>query len=286
MEVPIEQMPEPAKSRITSLMRTMGARCTVDGRVAAATVLGKFYADLIPDYMEKQVGDGTIEDWVFDWLKRDDGWVEEMARDLLVEAEATRAEAVRAQLCSAIGKDLPELYELSADEEEEARLRARESAQSVADTYNEKLRGWIEEVKAEWWEDHGGSFIGLNRFNLLKLTQAKVEDYDAWKIEEIAATEFSYEWQQQALSFWIVNRGTAELEYFLAPRSASDPRRDSEPICASYAGRWLSEDDAQMFPAHVNCIHFVERTRVKDGRLPLYFLIGGVRYNTEELPDC
>lgn len=283
MEVPLEQMPEPAKSRITSLMRTMKVRCSIEKRMQVYGLLEKFYSAFI---VEKQVGDGQIEDWVYERLMRGDDWIEETALSLFEEATVTREESVRAQLCSAVGKDLPDLYELSADEEEEARLRAWESAQSVAETYNSKLRQWIEEAKEEWWESHGESFVGLNRWTLLKLVGEKVESYDAWKVEEVAATEFSTQWQQQALSFWVVNRGEAELEYYLAPEDASDPRRDTEPKCYRYAGRWLNEDDARLFPPHPRCIHFIERTRVKSGQLPIYFLIGGTRYETSSLPDC
>lgn len=286
MEVPIERIPQPARGRIESLMRTMRERCSVEKKMGTIELIGKFYTKVFPSFVEKQVGDGEIETWVYERLKRGGDWVEETADSLFEEAVATREEAVRAQLCSSIGKDVPEAYELSGAEEEDAQIRAYESAESVAETYNEKLKEWIEEAKAEWWEEHGESFIGLNRFTLLKLVQAKVEKYDEWKIPEIAVTEFSHEWQQEAMSFWLINKGNAELEYYLSPEDASDPARDTEPICMSYAGRWLSETEASMFPAHCRCIHFISRTRVIDGTLPIYFMIGGIRYLTEELPDC
>lgn len=284
MEVPIEEIPQPARARIESLIKSVSLRCSIASMMEAIGLFEKFYAGLSVE--EKQVGDGTIEDWVYDRLERGDDWVEETALALFEEAVVTREEALRAQLCSSIGKDVPEAYELSAAEEHEARDRALDSAQSVADTYNEKLRGWIEEAKTTWWEGHGGSYIGLNRFTLLKLVRERVEAHDEWKIPEIAATEFSTQWQQQTLSFWLVNKGTAELEYYLAPSGASDPRRDTEPICMQYAGRWLDEKDASMFPAHVSCIHYIDRTRVKGGNLPFYFLIGGIRYAADDLPDC
>lgn len=284
MEVPIEKMPQPARGRIESLMETMARRCSIARTMKAMDLLEKFYANF--PVTEKQVGDGTIESWVYDQLKRGDDWVEETALDLFEEAVVTHEEATRAQLCSSIGKDVPDAYELSITERDEVYAASLESAQSVADTYNRALRGWIEEAKAEWWSDHGESYIGLNRFNLLKLVQAKIEDYNDWKVPQIAATEFSTQWQAAAIGFWIVNRGTAELEYYLAPSSASDPARDTVPICMGYAGRWLSQGDAEMFPAHVNCVHYVSRTRVKDGQLPTFFLIGGIMYNQGDLPDC
>lgn len=286
MEVPIEQMPQPARARIESLMKTVAARTSIESKMNTAELIGKFFAGVFPSFIQKQVGDGEIEGWVYDRLMRGDGWVEDMAGDLFAEALDTREEAVRAQLCSSIGRDLPDEHRLSDSEEDEAWTMSWDSAQSVADTYNKNLEKWIQDAKAEWWEEHGGSFIGLNRFTLLKLVQARVEDYDDWKVPEIAATEFSTQWQQQALSFWLVNKGKAELEYYLAPSSASDPARDSVPTCLSYAGRWLNESDASMFPAHVNCIHYISRTRVKGGSLPIYFMIGGVRYGAEALPEC
>lgn len=287
MEVPIEEMPQPARGRIKSLMKTVAWRCDIEKKMETAELLAKFFAGLpFPFLMEKQVGDGEIEEWVYNRLMRDDAWVDDMARSLYDEAVITIEEATRAQLCSSIGKDVPEGYELSGAEEEEAWRSCLESAQSVADTYNEKLRQWIVEAKAEWWKDHGESYIGLNRWTLLKLVQAKVEEYDEWKVPQIAATEFSTQWNRQALSFWVVNKGDAELEYYLAPETASDPARDTIPICMEYAGRWLDAKDASMFPAHPNCVHYVSRTRAISGALPFYFVIGGVRYEAEALPDC
>lgn len=284
MEVPIEEMPQPARGRIESLMKTMGLCCSIEHKIEVIELLEKFYAHF--PMAEKQVGDGAIEDWVYSRLERGDDWVEETALSLFEEAVATHEEALRAQLCSSIGKDVPEAYEISVTERDETYNAALESAQSVADTYNGKLRGWIEDAKAQWWLDHGESYIGLNRFNLLKLVRERIESYDEWKVPQIAATEFSTQWSIAALGFWVVNKGDAELEYHLAPSTASDPARDTVPICMGYANRWLNQSDAEIFPAHVNCVHYVDRTRVKSGSLPTYFVIGGVRYATGDLPDC
>lgn len=292
MEVPIEEIPQPARARIESLMRTVTLRCSLAKKVKTAEMVEKFFC-MLPSYLREQVGAdddvkkqiGVDEKWVYDYLRRDGDWVDSLADSLYEEAVAVREDTVRAQLCSSIGKDVPEAYEISPAEEADARYFAFESAQSVADTYNKRLGGWIAEAKSEWWDEHG-SYEGLDRFTLMKMVVPKIEYYDSWKVPEIAATTFSTEWQHQALSFWVLNRGSAELEYYLAPSSASDPRRDTIPICMEYAGRWLSEQEASMFPAHVNCIHYIARTRVKGGQLPLYFMIGGIRYNTEDLPDC
>lgn len=284
MEVPIEEMPQPARGRIESLMKTMTARSSIAAKMEAIDLLEKFYAHF--PMAEKQVGDGAIEGWVYDRLKRDDDWVEDTALSLFEEAVATHEEAIRAQLCSSIGKDVPDAYEMTVTERDEVYNAALESAQSIADTYNGRLKGWIEEAKAEWFESHGDSYIGLTRFTLLKLVREKIETFDSWKIPEIAATEFSTQWSIAALGFWVVNKGDAELEYHLAPSTASDPGKDTVPICMGYANQWLSQGDAEMFPAHVNCVHFIDRTRVKSGSLPTFFLIGGIMYEKDSLPDC
>jgi len=285
MEVPIEEMPQPARGRIESLMGTMARRCALEGKMRAIGLLEKFYAGL--GVTEKQVGDGEIEEWVYEYLERGDGWVEDATLDLFEEAVATHEEAVRAQLCSSIGKDLPEAYELSVTERNEAWNASLESAQSVADTYNRKLRGWIEDAKAEWWEDHDESYVGLNRFTLLGLVRDKVEDYDAWKIPQIAVTEFAREWTVVVGAFWLVNKGSAEIECLMMPGTSSDPGRDTPVICATFAGQWFPYEEAvSLSHQHPNCPHHPGKSRVKSGFLPLFFVIGGVRYAGEDLPSC
>lgn len=286
MEVPIEQMPQPARGRIESLMKTVAARTSIKKSMETARLIALFYVN-IPFIVDKQVGDGTIEEWVYDRLKRDGVWVEDTAASLFEEAVITWEEATRAQLCSSIGKDVPEGYELSAAEEDEAWGRSLESAQSVADTYNEKLRGWIEAAKAEWWEEHGGSYIGLNRFNLLKLVQAKVEAYDEWKVPQIAVTEFAGEWREAVGSFWVVNKGGAEIECQMLPASASPAERDTPIICETFAGKWFPYEEAlSLANQHPNCPHHPGKSRIKSGSLPFNLMIGGVMYETGELPDC
>ena len=102
----------------------------------------------------------------------------------------------------------------------------------------------------------------------------------------MAATEFANEWADEVGAFWLVNSEGAELEYYLSPATASDPARDTVPICLQYSGQWLNRKDAEQFPAHPNCIHYISETRVKKGTLPLFMAIGYSRYNREGLQSC
>lgn len=286
MEVPLEEMPQPARRCIESLMETMKARCSIEGKVKRAELIAKFFSALpFPWLMEKQVGsDG---DWVYDQLHRGDDWVAETADMLYEEALLTRREALRAQLCSSISKDLPPDYAPSAVEVEETRVMALDSAQSVADTFNMNLKKWIMEVQSEWWEAHGGSFVGLDRLMLLKLVRVKIEHYDAWKVPQIAVTEFAREWTGMVGAFWAVNSGEAEIECLILPETASDPGRDTPIICETFAGQWFPRDEAiALSHQHINCVHHPAQSRVKSGSLPMFFAIGMAKWVADDLPDC
>ena|GEM_PF-5043385 len=286
MDAPFESLPLNVQKRITSLRETVARVSSIDGVMVSADLLEKFYnglAKIAPFLVEKQ--DKDAEEWVIRQLTRGDDWVADMADALYSEGLETRRSALETHLCSGFGKSLPSDFSFSADEEAAARDRAETSAQDVANTFNKKIPTWIEKAKVEWIKEHG-DLGGLDRYKLLKLTKKFVVDYEDWHTEQVATTEFANEWGSEVGMFWMLNAGEAELEYHLAPDSASDPERDTIPICMEYCNKWLDESDATMFPAHVSCIHFIDQTRVKEGTLPLFVMVGASGYSQDQLPEC
>jgi len=288
VDCPFENLPENVQKLIASLRKSVAEISSVDDKVHTATILEKFYAGLekitpFVNLAEKSIEDAG--DWVIRELTRDDTWVIDMTMTLYDEALDAWEEAVRSQLCSGFGKALPPDYAPSQNDKAVMWDRAHNSAQSIADTFNRKLPGFVEDAKDEWLMTHG-DFRGLNRYTLLKMVSTgPVVAYEDWHVDQVATTEFANQWALAVAAFWVPNMGTAELEYLLSPASASDPARDTEPICQGYAGRWLSRGDADMFPAHPNCVHYVSETRVKGGMLPMFAIIGLWGYSTETLPD-
>ncbi len=283
MDAPFEDLPVVAQKRIIALKSALvKSRPTVDKQ----DLVARFLMGIQKQFASSFMGDPAAMDaWVVEKLRKDAAWIADMVGTLYGEGLETRRAALEAQLCSSIGKSLPADFKFSRDEMDSAWNRAYDSVQGQAKTFNGKILGWIKKARADWVKEHG-SLKGLNRYALLALTRKYVTDFDLWHDSQVVVSEFANEWSDEVWAFWVINSGTAELEYYLSPDSASDPLRDTEPICSQYSGRWLDRTDASMFAAHPNCVHFVSRTRVKEGTLPLFLGIGFSRYNREELKDC
>jgi len=283
MDAPFEDLPIVAQKRIIALKSALaGSRPTVDKQ----SLIREFLERIQKQFPFSFTGDPTAMDaWVIEQLRKDAAWIADMTDTLYEEGLETRKSALGAQICSSIGKSLPSDFQFSQEEKDSAWNRAYDSVQSQAKTFNEKVPGWVQKARADWVEGHG-SLKGLNRYVLLEMTKKYVKDFDVYHDEQVAVTEFAHEWADEVGFFWLVNSRDAELEYYLSPATASDPFRDSEPICLQYSGQWLDRKDSELFPAHPNCVHYISETRVKKGALPLFFGIGFSRYNTENLPDC
>lgn len=283
MDAPFEDLPIVAQKRIIALKSALaGSRPTVD----KDDLLARFLDGIRKQFtLSFAAAPAAMDAWVVEQLRKDGVWIADMAGILYEEGLETRKAALEAQLCSSIGKSLPADFGFSQGEMDSAWNRAYDSAKSVAVTFNKRLRGWIEKAREDWMKKHG-SLKGLNRYALLALTKRHVVEFDAWHDDLVATTEFANEWADEVGIFWAVNIGKAELEYYLAPEEASDPARDSVPLCSQYSGRWLDHKDASQFPAHPQCIHYISETRIKKGTVPLFMAVGFSRYNREELKDC
>lgn len=276
MDAPFEDLPIVAQKRITALKAALVANRPPDKQ----GLLERFWKQF-PIFVDS----AGMDIWVKEQLRKDAGWIENMADVLYEEGLETRREALQAQLCSSIGKSLPPDFEFSQDEKGTAWSRAYDSALSQAKTFNKKLPTWIAKARADWVKKHG-SLKGLNRYTLLALTKKYVVDFNIWKDEEVAISEFTHEWRDETASFWIINSGTAKVETQILPETASDPTTDSPVICASFAGQWFPhEEAANLAYQHPRCPHHPARSRVS-GSLPLFLGIGFSRYNREELKDC
>lgn len=153
--------------------------------------------------------------------------------------------------------------------------RARYSAKSVCSTYNEKLPGMIEDVEREWADAHGGSLKGLNQKTASKLLRMKEKEYFEWKNGQVANTEFGFFWNAATNEF-IRKNGLTALVHVM-PEHASDPKRDTEPVCAEFAGKWLMMDDpiVKALPVHVACVHFISPDELQvEGALPDKLWVG------------
>jgi len=227
-----------------------------------------------------------MDAWVTEQLRKDETWVMDMASILWEEGLETRKEALQAQLCSSIGKSLPEDFDFSQDEKGNAWAMAYDSALSQAETFNAQLPKWIVKARADWVKEHG-SLQGLNRYILLKLVKRYVEHFDGWHNETVAITEYVHQWSDEVGAFWMINAGETEVECQILPETYSDPARDSEVVCATFAGQWFSYEEATALAwQHPNCPHHPAKSRIKEGSLPLFLAIGFSKHNREELPDC
>lgn len=278
MDAPIESLPAVARERLETIEKRIRSVPRDHGPIA------KFWAGVAapfaPWVLEKSMADA--EAFVLEWFTRGDDWIVDATGILYAEAEVTAQAAIEAQLGSAFGKKLPAGFEFSAHQTSMMKSRALQSATSIAGTYNAKIPGWIKKVQDEWREKHG-SLRGLNRWAIIKGVGRKHHAFQKWKEKQIAVTEFSNPWASATSEFWGANAGDLELEFYLAPDSASSPEIDSEPLCSSYCGQWLSREESQMFPAHVNCTHFVAETRIRSGQIPTALQIGDALYMTEDL---
>lgn len=283
MDAPFEDLPPVAQKRIIALKTALaGSRPTVDKQPLIAKFLMRIQKQFPgspftgnPDAMDA---------WVVEQLRKDATWIADMVSTLYDEGLETRKAALEAQLCSSIGKSLPADFKFSQVEKDAAWNRAYSSVQGQARTFNGKLPGWIKKARADWVEQHG-SLKGLNRYALLALTKKYVVEFDLWKDEQVAVTEFAHEWADSVGAFWAVNIGKAELEALIMPETASE--RDTPIFCREFSGQWHPLATAQaLVPQHINCVHFIKDVRVKKGVLPLFMGIGFSRYNTENLPDC
>lgn len=284
MDAPFEDLPPVAQKRIIALKTALaGSRPTVDKQ----TLIVKFLESIQKQFPFPFTGDPSAMDaWVIEQLRKDEAWIADMVNTLYSEGLETRKSALEAQLCSSIGKSLPADFKFSQVEKDAAWNRAYDSVRGQARTFNGKIPGWIKKARADWVEQHG-SLKGLNRYALLALTRKYVDKFHIWKDEEVAVTEFAHEWRDEVGFFWAVNIGKAEMEGLISPSSASDPARDTPIICETFAGQWRPLDEAlSLTPQHIACVHFVSRTRVKEGSLPLFLGIGFSRYNRGELKDC
>lgn len=283
MDCDFEDLPPVAQRRITALKSALERSRPVDKRPLIDAFLERV-AKQFPAF-DFAGNPADMDAWVTEQLRKDETWVMDMASILWEEGLETRKEALQAQLCSSIGKSLPEDFDFSQDEKGNAWAMAYDSALSQAETFNAQLPKWIAKARADWVKEHG-SLQGLNRYGLLALTKKYIEHFDSWHNELVVITEFANQWANEVMAFWSINVGEAELEYYLAPQEASSPLVDTVPLCSLYAGRWLTHNEVSMFPAHPRCPHFCSATRIKNGSLPLFLGIGFSKYNREDLPPC
>jgi len=285
MDAPFEDLPIVAQKRITAIKTALaGSRPTVDKQ----SLVGEFLERIRKQFpaFDFAGNPAAMDTWVFVQLRKDNSWVMDMADILREEGLETRRSALQAQLCSSIGKSLPDDFQFSQDEKAAAWHRAYDSAKSQAQTFNGKLPGWIQKARADWFKQHG-SMKGLNRYALLALTKKYVVEFDSWHDDLTATTEFAHEWRDETAAFWVMNAGTAKVETQILPETASDPARDTPIICETFAGKWFPHDEAAALAyQHIGCPHHPARSRVVRGSLPPYLGIGISKYNREELQSC
>ena len=121
MDAPIESLPPVARERL----ETIGKRIHEEPR--DYTLLEKFWLGLPSTFgfwmLEK--GMEEAEEFVIDFFRRDQEWIDNASRILAEEAEKTARAAAEAQLKSAFGKSLPDDFAFSQNQLAAMRIRAR-----------------------------------------------------------------------------------------------------------------------------------------------------------------
>ena len=286
MDAPFESLEPNIQARLKSIEKSVNTVSAIEKSLGTATLLQKFYIGIANTkigrlFIERSIKDA--EQFAIDFFTRGDDWIDDATKILYGEGMETAREAIAAQLSSAFGKAMPDDFILSQTQKRMIWERARDSAESIAQTYNQQIPGWIKDIKERWIIEHG-SLRGLNRWNIISRMGGYHRDFQQWKEPQIAITEFSHTWAIAMDDFWTTNEEGLELEFLLSPSSASSPEVDSEPLCSLYAGQYLSREEIGWFPAHIQCIHFCSESRIKSGTIPPFIRIGNFGYSLESLP--
>jgi len=286
MDAPFESLTPNIQARLKSIEGSIAKASAIDKPLGTATLLQKFYIGVANTKIGRLFIERSIEDaeqFAIEFFTRGDDWIDDATKILYREGLETAREAIAAQLSSAFGKVLPDDFIFSQTQKRMIWERARFSAESVAATFNERIPIWIQEIKDQWIFQHG-SLRGLNRWNIISHLGKPIYDWNKYRDQLISVTEFSHTWAIATDDFWTANEEGLELEFLLSPSSASDPQRDSEPLCSSYSGQWLTREEIGWWPAHIACIHYNSETRIKSGAMPSFIRIGNFGYSLESLP--
>ena len=173
---------------------------------------------------------------------------------------------------NSFGLQLPDSLPLSKTVEKQVRQRAVSSSKSVTETWNRRLPKIIDDVEKEWIKDHG-SLSGLNSKTLAARVRTKQAEYFEWKSKEVANTEFGTFFNTAVFDF--IDRNNLEAEVLIMPADASNPARDTDPICATFAGQWRNAKDplVRSLPVHVNCVVPGAMVSTEDGPVPIEELV-------------
>jgi len=288
MDAPFESLAPNIQVRLKSIERSVAKISAVEKKLGVANLLQKFYTGVAAIgplnrlFLRKDIGDA--ERFAIEFFTRGDDWVDDATKILYREGLETAREAVAAQLSSAFGKAMPDDFIFSQTQRRMVWERARASAKSIAQTYNQQLPKWVGDIKERWIIEHG-SLRGLNRWNIINRMGGYHRDFQQWKESQIMVSEFSAQFKAATEEFWVGNEEGLEIECLILPESASDPGRDSPVICASFSGQWLPKDEAiSLAYQHINCIHHPAQSRIVGGTIPPFIRIGNFGYSLESLP--
>lgn len=288
MDAPFESLEPNIQARLKAIEKSVAQTSAVEKRLGVANLLEKFYSigNIIGPlgrlFIERSIKDA--EQFAIDFFTRGDDWVNDATKILYKEGLETAKEAIATQLSSAFGKLLPADFDFSQAQKRMIWERARASAESIAQTYNQQLPKWVWDIKERWIIEHG-SLRGLNRWNIISRMGGYHRDFQAWKEPQIMVSEFSAQFKAATEEFWAVNGEGLEIECLMLPESASDPGRDSPVICASFSGQWLPKDEAiSLAYQHPNCVHHPAQSRIVGGTIPPFVRVGNYGYSLESLP--
>jgi hypothetical protein len=211
---------------------------------------------------------------------RTDEWAGNITPSLKQRSTWARRRATQ-DFLAGTGRGLPDGYKLGGWAFADKEQRVLEAVGEMRGSFNNRLPGWVNDVKAQWIQEQG-SLKGLNRNSMAARLRGKIEQWHGQYNDIAAATEIGTQYDQQLRE--LVARNDVDLLVRIMPEDADPGCRWG---CPDLAGQEMLFSASPAFPLHPNCKHY---RQVVPGSfsLPLDASVdlgGPTRYFPRNLPE-